>query len=101
MFHRTRPLHPLSFNMMLYDKLSLSNYENFLLFQTVQQYIKPVEDLIKCSSHTFSGLLRLVADTVVLELMVLFFFLSSFLLFFFPLSSVIYSLLYLQLPPWS
>ena len=40
MFHRTRPLHPPSLNMMLYGKPSLSNDENFLLFQTVQQYIK-------------------------------------------------------------
>ena len=40
MFHRTRPLHPLSLNMMLYGKPSLSNDENFLLFSTVQQYIK-------------------------------------------------------------
>ena len=40
MFHRTRPLHPLSLNMMLYSKPSLSDDEKFLLFQTVQQYIK-------------------------------------------------------------
>ena len=40
MFQRTRPLHPLSLNMMLYGKPSLSKDENFLLFQTVQQYIK-------------------------------------------------------------
>ena len=32
MFHRVRPLHPLSLNMMLYGKPSLSNDENFLLF---------------------------------------------------------------------
>lgn len=46
MFHKTRPLHPLSLNMILYGKPSLSNDENFLLFQTIQQYIKTVEDLI-------------------------------------------------------
>ena len=40
MFNRTRPLHPRSLNMMLYGKLSLSNDENFLRFQSVQQYIK-------------------------------------------------------------
>ena len=39
MFYRSRPLHPLLLNMMLYGKPSLSNDENFLLFQTVQQYI--------------------------------------------------------------
>ena len=48
-----------------------------------------MEDSIKCSSHIFSGLLRLMADTVVLESMVLSifslfhsFFLSSFLFMF-------------------
>ena len=35
---------------------------------------------MKCSSHTFSGLLRLLANIVVLESLVLFCLLSSFLL---------------------
>ena len=42
-----------------------------------------MEDSGKCSSHTFSGLLRLAADTVVLELLVPFFLFSSFFLSFF------------------
>ena len=40
MFHRTRPLHPLSLNMMLYGNPSLSSDEYFLLFQTVHALIK-------------------------------------------------------------
>ena len=39
-----------------------------------------MEDSVKCSSHTFSGLLRILADTVVLELLVPFF--SFFFSFF-------------------
>ena len=87
MFHKFRPLHSPSLYMILYDKNSLSNDENFLLFQTVQQYIKTVKDLIKCSSHTFSGKLREMADTVILESFVpffSFFLLSFFLPFLFP-----------------
>ena len=47
-------------------------------------YISQGEASIKCSSHTFSGLLRLVADTVVLESLVLSFLFSSLPSFLFP-----------------
>ena len=40
MFHRLRPLHPLSLNIILYGKPSLSYVEIFLRFQTVRHYIK-------------------------------------------------------------
>ena len=43
MFDKTRPLHLLSLNTILYGKPSLSNDENFPLFQTVQPYIKDSE----------------------------------------------------------
>lgn len=40
MFRKTRQFHPLSLNTILYGKSNVSNDENFLLFQAVQQYIK-------------------------------------------------------------
>ena len=40
MFHETRKYHPLSLNALLYGKSSLSDDDNFILFQAVQQYIK-------------------------------------------------------------
>ena len=40
MFHKTRKYHPLSLNALLYGKSSLSDDDNFILFQAVQQYIK-------------------------------------------------------------
>ena len=40
MFRSTRKFHPLSLNTVLFGKSNLSDDDNFLLFQAVQQYIK-------------------------------------------------------------
>ena len=40
MFRKTRKFHPLSLNTLLFGKTTLSDDDNFLLFQAVQQYIK-------------------------------------------------------------
>ena len=40
MFQKTRKYHPLSLDTLLYGKSSLSDDDNLLLFQAVQQYIK-------------------------------------------------------------
>ena len=40
MFRSTRKFHPLSLNTVLFGKSYLSDDDNFLLFQAVQQYIK-------------------------------------------------------------
>ena len=79
MFHKTRQLHPLSLNMILYN-LMMKTFFSFRWCSNILK--KTVEDSIKCSSHIFSGLLRLMADTVVLESMVLSIFFSFFLSFF-------------------
>ena len=39
-FRKTRAVHPLSVEALLFGKLSPSDNNNFLLFQAVQQYIK-------------------------------------------------------------
>ena len=40
MFQQTRHFHPLSLNAVLFGKTSLSDEDNFVLFQAIQQYIK-------------------------------------------------------------
>lgn len=40
LFRETRPFHPLSVDYILYGKPTLSNENNFLLFQAVQRYIR-------------------------------------------------------------
>ena len=40
MFQQTRHFHPLSLNAVLVGKTSLSDEDNFVLFQAIQQYIK-------------------------------------------------------------
>ena len=40
MFRNTRKYHPLSLNIVLFEKSILSDDDNLLLFQAVQQYIK-------------------------------------------------------------
>ena len=40
MFRSTRKFHPLSLNKVLFGKSNLSDDDNFLLFQAVQQFIK-------------------------------------------------------------
>ena len=40
MFRSTRTYHPLSVNTLLFGKSTLSDADNFLLFQAVQQFIK-------------------------------------------------------------
>ena len=70
----------------------------FFFFRRCSNIQKIVEDSVKCSSHTFSGLLRLMADTVVLESLVpffSFFLFLSFFLSFFLFSSVIYFYCYI------
>ena len=40
MFRLTRAFHPLSIKALLFGKSRLSDNDNFLLFQAVQQYVK-------------------------------------------------------------
>ena len=40
MFRKTRVFHPLSVEALLFGKSSLSDNDNVLLFQAVQQYLK-------------------------------------------------------------
>ena len=51
MFRETRLFHPLSVNYLLFGKPSISNEENFLLFQAVQRYIKIQKGLHKPIIH--------------------------------------------------
>ena len=40
MFQQTRHFHSLSLNAVLFEKTSLSDEDNFVLFQAIQQFIK-------------------------------------------------------------
>ena len=47
MFRKTRVFHPLSVEAPLFGKSSLSDNDNFLLFQAVQRYIKDTDRFVR------------------------------------------------------
>ena len=40
LLHQTRNFHPLRLNAVLFGKISLSDEDNFVLFEAIKQYIK-------------------------------------------------------------